>query len=59
MHPVTEFLVKLAIAAVIAIAIGLLDGPLFDATVPWWLCAAIGCVIVFGGMLISHHADDW
>lgn len=59
MHPVTEFGVKLLVAAVIAIAIRLLDGPLFDVSVPWWICAAIGCVVVFGGVLIIDRADDW
>ena len=60
MHPaVLEFLAKLAASAVIALLIGWLDGPLFDVTVPWWTCAAIGCVIVFGGVLIITHADDW
>lgn len=59
MHPILELLVKLVIAAVVAIAVGLLDAPLFGAEVPWWLCATIGLVIVFGGVLIISHADDW
>lgn len=59
MHPVAELLVKAALAAVIALAVGLLDGPLFGAAIPWWACAAIGLVLVFGGVLIITHADDW
>ena len=59
MHPITEFLVKLAAAAVLALVVGLLDGPLFDVAIPWWLCASIGLVIVFGGVLIITTADDW
>lgn len=59
MHPVTELLVKLAASAVLALAVGLLDGPLFSVQIPWWVCAAIGLVIVFGGVLIVTHADDW
>lgn len=59
MHPVTEFVVKLISAAAFAFSIGLLDGPLFDVEMPWWVCAAIGLVIVFGGLLIIERADDW
>ena len=59
MHPWAEFVVKLLVSAAIALLIGLLDGPLFDVTVPWWVCAAIGCVVVFGGVLIIERADDW
>jgi hypothetical protein len=58
-HPITEFLVKLAASAVVALVVGLLDGPLFDLAMPWWVCASIGLVIVFGGVLIITHADDW
>lgn len=59
MHPVIEVIVKLAVAAVLALAVGLLDGPLFDVALPWWVCAAIGLVLVFGGVLIIRVADDW
>lgn len=59
MHPVTEFIAKLAVSAVLALVVGLLDGPLFDVEMPWWVCAAIGLVIVFGGLLIIERADDW
>lgn len=59
MHPITEFLVKLAAAAVLALVVGLLDGPLFDVAMPWWVCASIGAVVVFGGVLIITTADDW
>ena len=59
MHPVAELLLKLATSAVLALAVGLLDGPLFGLEVPWWVCAAIGLVLVFGGVLIITHADDW
>lgn len=58
MHPVIELLVRLAASAVIALAVGMLDGPLFGAALPWWVCAAIGLVLVFGGALIITHADD-
>jgi hypothetical protein len=58
-HPVLEFLVKLVLAAVVALVVGLLDGPLLAVQIPWWLCATIGLVIVFGGVLIVTHADDW
>jgi hypothetical protein len=58
-HPVIEFVAKLAVSAVLAVVVGLLDGPLFDVEMPWWLCAAIGLVIVFGGLLIIDRADDW
>jgi membrane protein YdbS with pleckstrin-like domain len=57
-HPVAELLVKLAASAVLALAVGLLDGPLFAVQIPWWVCAAIGMVLVFGGVLIITHADD-
>jgi hypothetical protein len=56
---VAEFLLKLAISAGVAVVVSLLDGPLFDVTMPWWLCAGIGLVIVFGGVLIIHTVDDW
>lgn len=59
MHPVIEFVAKLAVSAVLAVVVGLLDGPLFDVEMPWWVCAAIGLVIVFGGVLIIERADDW
>lgn len=59
MHPIIELIVKLAVAAVLALAVGLLDGPLFDLTIPWWVCAGIGLVLVFGGVLIIRVADDW
>lgn len=59
MHPVIEFVAKLAVSAVLAVVVGLLDGPLFDVEMPWWVCAAIGLVIVFGGLLIIERADDW
>lgn len=59
MHPLAEFLLKLAIAAGVAVLVAVLDGPLFDATLPWWLCAGIGLVIVFGGVLIIDRASDW
>jgi hypothetical protein len=58
-HPVLELLVKLVLAAVVALAVGLLDAPLFAVQIPWWVCAGIGLVIVFGGVLIVTHADDW
>jgi hypothetical protein len=58
-HPVLELLVKLVLAAVVALVVGLLDAPLFAVQVPWWVCAGIGLVIVFGGVLIVTHADDW
>jgi hypothetical protein len=51
--------VKLAASAVLALVVGLLDGPLFAVQIPWWVCAGIGLVIVFGGVLIVTHADDW
>lgn len=54
-----EFVAKLAVSAVLAVVVGLLDGPLFDVEMPWWVCAAIGLVIVFGGLLIIERADDW
>jgi len=59
MHPVIEFVAKLAVSAVLAVVVGLLDGPLFDVQMPWWVCAAIGLVLVFGGLLIIDRADDW
>jgi hypothetical protein len=59
MHPLAELLLKLAISAGVAVVVSLLDGPLFDVAMPWWLCAGIGLVIVFGGVLIIHSADDW
>jgi hypothetical protein len=59
MHSVIEFVAKLAVSAVLAVVVGLLDGPLFDVEMPWWVCAAIGLVIVFGGLLIIDRADDW
>lgn len=59
MHQVIEFVAKLAVSAVLAVVVGLLDGPLFDVEMPWWVCAAIGLVIVFGGLLIIERADDW
>lgn len=59
MHPVIEFVAKLAVSAVLAVVVGLLDGPLFDVEMPWWVCAAIGLVIVFGGLLIIERSDDW
>lgn len=59
MHPVAELVVRLAVAAVVALAVGLLDGPLFAMDFPWWVCVAIGLVLVFGGVLIISHADDW
>jgi hypothetical protein len=58
-QPLAELLLKLAASAVLALAVGLLDGPLFDLNIPWWVCAAIGLVLVFGGVLIISHADDW
>lgn len=59
MTTAAELLVKLLASAVLAIAVGLLDGPLFGAAIPWWACALIGLVVVFGGVLIITHADDW
>lgn len=59
MTQAAELLIKLIVAAVVALAIGLLDAPLFGVEVPWWLCALIGAVVVFGGVLIISHADDW
>jgi hypothetical protein len=59
MSSAAELLVKLLASAVLAIAIGLLDRPLFDVNLPWWACALIGLVLVFGGVLIVTRADDW
>ncbi len=59
MHPaVLEFLAKLVAAAVIAVILGWLDS-LFGISTPWWVCAAIGLVVVFGGVLIIERSDDW
>jgi len=54
-----ELLVQLAAAVVIAVLVGVLDGPLAGLQIPWWVCALIGLTVVFGGVLIIRGADDW
>jgi hypothetical protein len=58
MHPVTDLIAKLGIATLVALAVALLDGPLFGIDLAWWWCALIGLVAAFGGWLIIVHASD-
>jgi Flp pilus assembly protein protease CpaA len=55
---VPEFLAQLALAALTAILVALLDHPLFGVQLAWWLCGLIGLVVVFGGFLIVAVADE-
>lgn len=56
MHPATEviveFVVKLALSALVALAVWWLDEPLFSVNLAWWVCALIGLVIGFGGWVV-------
>lgn len=53
-----EVLVRLAIAAVIAMLVAWLDNPLLGIQLAWWVCALIGLVLTFGGFLILVIADE-
>lgn len=48
----------LALAAAIAVAVGLLDQPLFGTQLAWYWCALVGLAIVYGGVVILVVADD-
>lgn len=51
-------IVNLALAALIAVLVGLLDNPLFGVQLAWWVCALIGLVVVYGGWLVLVVADE-
>lgn len=53
-----ETVVKLVLAALVALLVGLIDEPLFDINLAWWICALIGLVVVFGGWLIIIAYDE-
>lgn len=53
-----EFLAQLALSAVVAVLVGLLDGPLLDIHLAWWVCALIGLVVVFGGWFVIVNYDE-
>lgn len=53
-----SFLVRLVLAAVVAVLVGFLDEPITGYQLAWWMCALIGFVVVFGGFLILVVADE-
>lgn len=55
---VARVALQIVLAGVVTLLVWLLDGPLFGAELHWSVCVAIGLVVVFGGVLILHLADD-
>lgn len=49
---------RLALAAVVAVTVGLVDEPLLGVNIHWLFCVVIGLVLVYGGILIVNVADD-
>jgi hypothetical protein len=58
MHPATDLIAKLAASTIVALAVALLDAPLFSVTLAWWVCALIGLAVGFGGWFIIVHTHD-
>lgn len=53
-----KLVMQIALAAGVAVLVSLLDGPLFGVELHWSVCAGVGLVVVFGGVLILRVADD-
>ncbi|MFG3340555.1 hypothetical protein [Glycomyces sp. NPDC048151] len=58
MRDVLAHLGLLALSAVIAVAVGFLDEPVFGTQIPWWVCALIGLAVVYGGLVVVVVADE-
>lgn len=58
MIELVSFLIRLVLAAAVAVLAAWLDDPLTGHQLAWWVCALIGLVVVFGGWLILVAADE-
>lgn len=54
----TKQAILLALAATIAVLVGFIDQPVFGVQLHWLICAAIGLVLVYGGLLVVVINDD-